>query len=58
MMAEKLRNLGMNGPEVSAMGGPFQFDGRPAGWGEVDDEESVRAIRRALEINFGCIRLF
>jgi aryl-alcohol dehydrogenase-like predicted oxidoreductase len=56
-MVEKLRNLGMNGPEISAMGlgcwaigGPFQFDGRPAGWGDVDDEESVRAIRRALEI--------
>ena len=25
-------------------------DRRPAGWGEVDDEESGRAIRRALEI--------
>jgi aryl-alcohol dehydrogenase-like predicted oxidoreductase len=56
-MAEMRRKLGMNGPEISTMGlgcwaigGPFEFDGRPAGWGEVDDEESVRAIRRALEI--------
>jgi aryl-alcohol dehydrogenase-like predicted oxidoreductase len=56
-MAEMRRKLGMNGPEISAMGlgcwaigGPFEFDGRPAGWGEVDDEESMRAIRRALEI--------
>jgi len=57
MVEQKRRNLGTNGPEIGAMGlgcwaigGPFQFDGRPAGWGEVDDEESVRAIRRALEI--------
>lgn len=51
------RNLGKNGPEISAMGlgcwaigGPWEFDGRPAGWGAVDNEESVRAIRRALEL--------
>ena len=30
--------------------GPFEFDGRPAGWSEVDDEGSVRAIRRALDL--------
>jgi aryl-alcohol dehydrogenase-like predicted oxidoreductase len=33
-----------------AIGGPFSADGRPLGWGEVDDEESVRAIHRALEL--------
>lgn len=33
-----------------AIGGPWTFDGRPAGWGEVDDEESVRAIRRGLDL--------
>ena len=51
------RRLGETGVEVSAMGlgcwaigGPWQFDGRPAGWGGVDDEESVRAARRALEL--------
>jgi aryl-alcohol dehydrogenase-like predicted oxidoreductase len=51
------RKLGKSGVEVSAMGlgcwaigGPWEFDGRPAGWGGVDDEESVRAIRRALEL--------
>lgn len=33
-----------------AIGGPWEFDGRPAGWGGVDDEESVRAIRRALDL--------
>ena len=33
-----------------AIGGPWTFDGQPAGWGEVDDDESIRAIRRALEL--------
>jgi len=33
-----------------AIGGPWTSNGQPAGWGEVDDEESIRAIRRALEL--------
>jgi aryl-alcohol dehydrogenase-like predicted oxidoreductase len=33
-----------------AIGGPYTSNGRPAGWGEVDDEQSIRAIRRALEL--------
>ena len=33
-----------------AIGGPFSYGGQPLGWGDVDDEESVRAIRRALEL--------
>ena len=62
MKAEMVRSLGAgSGIEVSAMGlgcwaigGPWKFDGRPAGWGEVDDQESVLAIRVALDlgINF------
>jgi aryl-alcohol dehydrogenase-like predicted oxidoreductase len=44
--------------EVSALGfgtwtigGPFSdAEGRPLGWGEVDDEESVRALRRAVDL--------
>lgn len=56
--AEMLRSLGAGGGvEVGAMGlgcwaigGPWEFDGRPAGWGAVDDEESVSAIRRALDL--------
>ena len=52
------RQLGMrSGIAVSAMGmgcwaigGPWQFEGRAAGWGEVDDAESVRAIHRALDL--------
>jgi aryl-alcohol dehydrogenase-like predicted oxidoreductase len=52
------RDLGTRtGIEVSALGlgcwaigGPYTSNGRPAGWGEVDDEESIRAIRRALDL--------
>jgi aryl-alcohol dehydrogenase-like predicted oxidoreductase len=33
-----------------AIGGPWTFNGQPAGWGEVDDDESIRAIRRALDL--------
>ena len=56
-MTQMRRKLGEKGPEVSAIGlgcwaigGSFEFDGRPAGWGEVDDEESTRAIHRALDL--------
>jgi aryl-alcohol dehydrogenase-like predicted oxidoreductase len=52
------RTLGRTGIEVSALGfgcwaigGEWQaVDGRPLGWGKVDDEESVRAVRRALDL--------
>jgi aryl-alcohol dehydrogenase-like predicted oxidoreductase len=52
------RDLGTRtGAQVSALGlgcwaigGPWTFNGRPAGWGEVDDDESVRAIRHALDL--------
>lgn len=51
------RTLGTLGP-VSAMGfggwaigGPFSSaEGKPRGYGEVDDEESIRAVLRALEL--------
>ena len=33
-----------------AIGGPFGREGAAAGWGDVDDDESVAAIRRALEL--------
>ncbi len=49
--------LGRSGVEVGAMGvgtwaigGPFWAGDAPLGWGEVDDEESVRALRRAYEL--------
>ena len=56
------RTLGKSGLEVSALGmgcwaigGPWTWDqpGRepyPAGWGNTDDEESIRAIHAALDL--------
>ncbi|MFJ8712451.1 aldo/keto reductase [Streptomyces violaceus] len=52
------RTLGRSGIEVSALGfgcwaigGEWQAaDGLPLGWGKVDDEESVRAVRHALDL--------
>ncbi len=55
------RTLGRSGIEVSALGlgcwaigGPFWSGETPLGWGEVDDDESIRAIHAALDmgINF------
>lgn len=52
-----MRLLGRSGIEVSeigfgawAIGGPFTAQGKPAGWGEVDDDESIAAVHRALEL--------
>ena len=57
MTAFSTRSLGRSGIEVSplglgcwAIGGPWTFNGAPAGWSEVDDTESVRALRRAFEL--------
>src|SRR5919198_2321581 len=52
------RRLGeASGIEVSALGagcwaigGQWQFDGRPAGWGRVDDDESIHAVHKALDL--------
>ncbi|WP_331376348.1 aldo/keto reductase [Sinorhizobium chiapasense] len=32
-----------------AIGGHFTLDGKPDGWGEIDDEQSIRAIHLGLE---------
>jgi aryl-alcohol dehydrogenase-like predicted oxidoreductase len=64
------RILGRLGIEVSALGmgcwaigGPWTYMGSPAGWSEVDDGESIRAIHAALDLgvnffdsaaNYGC----
>jgi aryl-alcohol dehydrogenase-like predicted oxidoreductase len=51
------RRLGRSGIAVGAVGmgcwaigGPWRFDGRDAGWGTVDDDESIATIRRALDL--------
>lgn len=52
----KNRTLGRSGIEVSplgmgcwAIGGPFRFLTIEAGWGNVDDAESIRTVHRALD---------
>ncbi|GLW10997.1 aldo/keto reductase [Microtetraspora sp. NBRC 13810] len=56
-MSIPFRPLGGSGIEVGAIGfgawaigGPFTANGKPAGWGEVDDDTSVAAIHRALDL--------
>jgi aryl-alcohol dehydrogenase-like predicted oxidoreductase len=51
------RTLGRSGLEVSAMGlgcwaigGRFLMDGKADSYGDVDDAESIRAIRRAMDL--------
>jgi aryl-alcohol dehydrogenase-like predicted oxidoreductase len=50
------RVLGRSGLEVSALGmgcwaigGPWTLDAQPAGWGEVDDDESIAALHAAFD---------
>jgi aryl-alcohol dehydrogenase-like predicted oxidoreductase len=51
------RPLGRSGIEVSALGlgcwaigGPVWSGDTPVGWGDVDDDESIRAIQRGLDL--------
>ncbi|MBA4312285.1 MAG: aldo/keto reductase [Chlorobiaceae bacterium] len=51
------RTLGKNGPNLTeigfgawAIGGPWQF-----GWGKVDDNESINAIHRAIDLEINWI---
>jgi aryl-alcohol dehydrogenase-like predicted oxidoreductase len=51
------RTLGTNGPEITeigfgawAIGGPWEF-----GWGSVDDTQSIKAIRRGLDLGINWI---
>jgi len=57
MLIINLRKLGRSGIEVSpmglgcwAIGGPFWAGETPLGWGEVNDQESIRAIHAALDL--------
>jgi aryl-alcohol dehydrogenase-like predicted oxidoreductase len=49
-----LRRSGIKVSEVGfgcwAIGGPVILGGKPDGWGQVDDDQSVAAVRRALEL--------
>jgi aryl-alcohol dehydrogenase-like predicted oxidoreductase len=55
------RTLGKSGIKVSAMGlgcwaigGPWTLGGRQVGWGKINDDETIRAIHKALDmgVNF------
>jgi aryl-alcohol dehydrogenase-like predicted oxidoreductase len=57
MSEQRRRKLGRSGIEVSAVGfgcwaigGPFTTNGKPIGMGVVDDDESVAAVHRALDL--------
>jgi len=57
MNATFTRELGRSRIQVSAMGlgcwaigGPFWSGDAAVGWGDVDDDESIRAIHRALDL--------
>ncbi|MBF9132254.1 aldo/keto reductase [Plantactinospora sp. S1510] len=56
-MNSDTRMLGRSGIEVSALGlgclaigGVWHEGDQPLGWGQVDDDESIRAVRRGLEL--------
>jgi aryl-alcohol dehydrogenase-like predicted oxidoreductase len=56
-MDANTRMLGRSGIEVSALGlgcwaigGVWHEGDQPLGWGQVDDDESIRAVRRGLEL--------
>jgi len=53
----KTRKLGASGPDLTeigfgswAIGGPWEY-----GWGAVDDDQSIKAIRRAFELGINWI---
>ena len=52
-----LRNLGRSGIQISAMGmgcwaigGPFWSGDVPVGWGDVDDDESIRTVHACIDL--------
>ncbi|AUX77719.1 aldo/keto reductase [Sinorhizobium fredii] len=62
MPATLRRQLGRSGLSAAAIGlggwaigGFFTLNGKPDGWGEVDDEQSIRALRLGLEMGASLI---
>ncbi len=58
----EMKTLGKTDIQISAVGlgawaigGPWTFDGHPAGWGDTDDAESTRAIHAALAAGINLI---
>ena len=58
----EMKTLGKSDIQISAagfgawaIGGEWQFDGHPGGWGRVDDAASIRAIHAALEAGMNLI---
>src|SRR5690348_13226718 len=56
------RRLGRSGLSAGAIGlggwaigGHFTLDGKPDGWGEIDDQQSIRAIHLGLEMGASLI---
>lgn len=49
------RQISALGIGTWAIGGPFTVNGRPAGWGPVDDAESIRMIHASVDAG---VRLF
>ena len=56
-MATDQRQLGKNGPKISTIGFGAWAAGGPwkVGWGPQDDDESIAAIRRSLELGMNWI---
>lgn len=59
---ETQRRLGRSGLRIApiglggwAIGGQFTLDGKPDGWGEIDDAQSIRAIHAGLDMGASLI---
>ena len=53
-MSQELANAPKIGMGCWAIGGPFTGYGAQIGWGEVDDAESIAALRAAINVVASC----